>query len=201
MKKFSFYEYINPAIIAWRSLLAHKFRTSLTILGIVIGITTIIIILSIGQGLSNLILTQLGMWGSDTVFVEVRVPEASDVAGGIYQTSGYNIDTLKISEVEELANKKYFPDIDSVYGAQLGETFATFGGEELKVMIWSGGAAMYEVEDLDIAQGRFYTEEEENSLSKVIVIGPKVAEIFFKDEDPIGKMITFEKKKNGELWV
>lgn len=171
----------------------HKGRSMLTILGVVVGITTIIIILSIGEGLKNIILSQMGSFGSDTVFVEVSIPEVSEASKGIYMGSGLTIDTLKISEVEGLNDEKAHPEIKDVYAVQMGQSYIVHDSEEMKATIFATNPSFIDIDSSEVEYGRFFTEEEEESLSKVIVLGSEIAERLFPYEDPIGQYVKFDK--------
>jgi putative ABC transport system permease protein len=174
-------------LIAWKALVAHKARTLLTVLGVSIGISTIIIILSTGQGLRNIIMSQLAGFGSDTVFVEIKIPDTNDLSGGINMVQGVTIDTLKIEEMEELRNNPRFPEIKEAYGAQMGQDFAVYKGEEVRVTTFATNNSFIDIDSINIDKGRFFSDDEEKSMSKLAVIGSVVAEKLFRDEDPIDK--------------
>jgi len=184
---------IHPIKLAIKSLKMRKGRTALTILGVVIGITTIIIILSIGTGLKNIIMDQLGTFGSDTIFVEYKIPDMDDMSMGVYMGAGMAMDSIKIKEMEGLDDKSRYPDIDGVYGVQIGEEYAVYNGEEYKAMIWATNSSYIDIDETNIAFGRFFTDEEDRGLAKVAVIGPKVAKKLFGDDNPIGKRVRFSK--------
>lgn len=179
--------------MAWRALVAHKARTLLTVLGVSIGISTIIIILSTGQGLRNIILGQLSGFGSDTVFVEIKIPDTNDFSGGINMVQGVTIDTLKIEEMEELRNNPRYPEFNEIYGVQLSQDFAVYKGEEKRVATFATNSSFISIDDVKLSKGRFFNVDEEKSLKKLTVIGSDVAEKLFRDEDPLDKNIKIGK--------
>jgi len=183
----------NSTKLAIKALRAHKARTLLTVLGIVIGITTIIMILSTGQGLQNIILSQMGSFGSDTIFIEWKVPNASDTADGAYLGTGFIVDSLKIDEIHEFQNKDLYPDIAAVYGMQMGQSYVVRGGQEIGASVWATDASFIDVDNSKVEFGRFYSTEEDTSLKKVIVLGARVAEKLFGEEDPLGKYVKFDR--------
>ncbi|MDD4352091.1 MAG: ABC transporter permease [Candidatus Gracilibacteria bacterium] len=181
--------------LAVNNLKRQKTRTILTLLGIIIGISTIIVILSAGGGLKKIILSQLGTWGSDTVFVEITVPDTSDVSAAIYRSSGFTVTTLKTDEMEALKDKYRFPEIKNVYALQFGQALISYGSEEVTGNIIQTNPSFIEIDSSEVEYGRFFTEDEERGLKKVIVIGNGIAEKLFPGEDPVSKSIKFDNLK------
>lgn len=179
---------------ATRALKAHKARTFLSVLGVVIGISAVIVVMSAGEGLKSFILGQIDVFGSDTIEVEVKVPNvkhtSSENAGGM--VSGISITTFKNEDVEELRKIK---NIEAIYGGQIGQDLVSYQNTIKKVLLFAAEADYSKVDTGDVEIGRFYTEQEDKSLKQVAVLGSKVREKLFGDEDPIGKDIKIGKLK------
>ena len=180
--------------LAITGLVANKTRTSLSVLGIVIGVAAVIVIVSVGQGLRVLIVDQISVFGENMMSVSVKVPGSDYGASMQSMVEGTVITTLKYDDVEAVRDKKRFPYIKAVSGYSAGVEWATYQEKEKQVM-FIGSDAYYP--DIDgqakVAQGRYFTNEEERGMAKVVVIGSKVAEKFFGEGDPIGKQIKIKK--------
>ena len=95
--------------ISVESILTHKTRSALTVLGIVIGITSVIIIISLGQGAENLIANEITSLGADIIWIEPgQEPQGpTDFTGALLSN------TLKTKDIEALQNKSNVPDFIS----------------------------------------------------------------------------------------
>lgn len=179
---------------AIKALKAHKVRTFLSVLGVVIGISAVIVVMSAGEGLKSFILGQIEIFGSDTIEVEVKVPNtkhtSSENATGL--VSGITVTTFKNDEVEQLRKIK---NIDAIYGGQLGQDLVSYQNTIKKVLLFSAEADFSKVDTSSVEIGRFFTEQEDKSLKQVVVLGSKVREKLFDGEDPIGKNIKIGKLK------
>ncbi len=166
--------------------MAAKFRSFLTILGIIIGVASVIIIFAVGQSAQELILDQIRGVGSNLIGV---LPGASNENGPPAAAMGVVVTTLKYEDFLELKKSK------NVTGVLAGSAYVTGIGtvknddEELGVS-FSGVTSEYpEVESTSMQQGRFFSEEEETNLSRVVVLGVAAAKDLFGENNPIGKKI------------
>ncbi len=186
--------FLKTFSLALTGLKSNKTRTSLSVLGIVIGVAAVIVIVSVGQGLRVLIVDQISVFGENMMSVSVKVPGSDYGASMQSMVEGTVITTLKYDDVEAVRDKKRFPYVKAVSGYSAGVEWATYQEKEKQVM-FIGSDAYYP--DIDgqakVAQGRYFTNEEERGMAKVVVIGSKVAEKFFDEGDPIGKQIKIKK--------
>ncbi|MCK4525263.1 MAG: ABC transporter permease [Candidatus Andersenbacteria bacterium] len=186
--------FLKTFSLALTGLKSNKTRTSLSVLGIVIGVAAVIVIVSVGQGLRVLIVDQISVFGENMMSVSVKVPGSDYGASMQSMVEGTVITTLKYDDVEAVRDKKRFPYVKAVSGYSAGVEWATYQEKEKQVM-FIGSDAYYP--DIDgqakVAQGRYFTNEEERGMAKVVVIGSKVAEKFFGEGDPIGKQIKIKK--------
>jgi len=175
-------------------LKANRTRTALSMLGIVIGVAAVIVIVSVGQGLKVLIVDQINVFGENMMSVQVKVPGSDYGASMQSMAEGTVITTLKYDDVEAVRDKKRFPYIKAVSGYSAGTEWATYQEKEKQIMFIASDAYYPEIDgQAKVAQGRYFTNEEERGMAKVAVIGSGVAKKFFGEGETIGKQIRIKK--------
>ena len=178
---------------SYQSLVAKKARFVLTVLGVGIGIAVVIAIMSAGEGLNYMMNKQLEAYNPNSIWTEVKVPTtkhtSSDNAVG--QATGILITTMKDKDLKDIENLK---NISAAYGYLTGQEVASYEGENKTVLLLGQGYQMPEVEKFELTAGRLYTQDEEGSLSMVVVLGSKVKEDLFGQENPIDKKIKIKGK-------
>jgi putative ABC transport system permease protein len=171
--------------LAVQGLKTNKSRTILTMIGIVIGISTIVIVLSAGRGLESFIFKQIESFGGDTIEIEIKIPSTSDLEMVSAMVGGVEITTLKKADFEAV---KQLPNIDNYYAAILGQYKSVYKGSSANSLVFAVTASLPEVDlNTKIQEGRFFSEREENAQAKVVVLGPEVKEQLFGGENAIGK--------------
>jgi putative ABC transport system permease protein len=175
----------NLLKISWKAIVLNKMRTFLTMLGIIIGVASVIAMLAIGEGSKESIKTQISSMGSNMITIR----PGTDVRGGV-RLERSAMETLTLNDYKTIEKEtKLLTSVSpmvnsggqSIYGANNWPT-SVYGvaPDYLKIKIW------------DLAEGSNFTDKEVSSAAKVAVIGQTVAENLFKDgESPIGKMIRF----------
>lgn len=174
---------------AWGALFINKARSLLTILGIVIGVAAIILIVSIGKGAENLILGEIGGLGADTIVVRPgKQPTGpSDSVDTLFS------DSLKDRELDALKKESNVPGIAEVSPAVMVSGSVSYKGETYRPQIFGWSAeTMARMFDLRLESGMLFGEKEDRQKESVVVIGHKVAEELFGNEDPIGKAIKIK---------
>lgn len=178
---------------AIRGVKSNPSRTILTTLGIMIGIGTVILVLSAGEGFKSYINAQVDAFGSNSVIVQVSVPASTKA-----RSSGNNNDpnnpasnavpitTLKMKDVEDIKN---IPNVKNAYGASIGQQVVSYKNISKNVFIFGASAARFDIDKNVIEKGRSYTEQEDKSLSQVAILGNTLATDLFGDADPLGKLI------------
>ncbi len=171
--------------------MAHKLRTSLAVLGVTIGISSIIVVFSAGEGIKGIVLNQVESFGSDTIQIEIKVPSskkgmASEAQSAAALLQGAQVTTLKLEDLEDI---KEIPNIVDGYGVFMSQETATYYNEIHSTFIWSTNSSFINIDSTELAYGRFFTKAENNSLATVAVLGSKIKEKLFGDNDPIGKTI------------
>jgi len=183
--------YFKQAI---QGIKSNPSRTFLTTLGIMIGIGTVILVLSAGEGFKSYVNEQVEAYGSNTVFIEVSVPlstkQRSNANSGqtanSTATNAVTITTLKNKDVEDV---KKLPNIVNAYGAVFGQEVTTYKNVSKNALVLGADASRFDIDKGVIEVGRGYTYEENRSLAQVAILGSKVADDLFADEDPLGKKI------------
>ncbi len=184
-------KYFKQAI---RGVRLNPSRTILTTLGIMIGIGTVILVLSAGEGFKSYINSQIEINGSNVVFVEVSVPastkQRSNSSGNETANSSANnavpITTLKNRDVEDV---KALPNVLNAYGVSMGQQVVTYKSVSKNAFIFGASSSRFDVDQSVVEQGRGYTYQEDKSLAQVAVLGNKIAKDLFENEDPLGKLI------------
>jgi putative ABC transport system permease protein len=177
---------------------ANKARTSLTLLGLVIGIMTVIIVFAAGEGIRGLVLGQVESFGTDTVITEIKVPSTKtgsdgESESGSAQASGVQVTTLTLDDMDAV---EMLPNVEQGYGAVLSQEQASYGNELRRAFIMGTSAEYIEIDSgSTIASGRFFSESEDKSLATVAVIGKGMKEKLFGDNEAIGKTIKLRNER------
>ena len=179
----------DPIKISYKNLLAAKFRSFLTILGIIIGVASVIIIMAIGQSAQALILDQVTSIGSNLIGI---IPGASDEKGVPASVMGIKVTTLKYGDLEALRNGKNVPEIADAAGYVMGSAQATHEGTNLVVSFTGTTASYINVENSEVASGRFINKDEESNMARVAVIGKNIVRDLFSGQNPIGGQIRIK---------
>ncbi len=172
-------------------LSTHRSRAILTIVGIVIGITAIMMVMSLGSAATNLILAQIQGMGSRTVVVMPgREPRGFSDIGQIFT------DSLKLRDLEAIERQKTALGITRISPVVFGGESASFEGEGYRLTLFGVGPDMAEMVDLIPADGSFFTEEDVRSRADVAVIGAKVNEELFggRETQALGSRIKIKNK-------
>lgn len=177
--------------ISFSALKTNKTRSALTILGIVIGIASVIIMMSLGRGAQNLILGQIQTMGSNLIYIE---PGSFDPKGGvdIMQSSleEMTIKTLKIKDAESI---KKHPFVEIVSPNVYGTARVVYQNQDEKITFMGVTPEAYIIDDWWAIKGRTIDEQDVKESAKVATLGYKIAQDLFGSENPIGKTIRIKK--------
>ena len=177
---------------AVEGLSANKPRSGLTVLGIVIGITSIILMMSIGEGAQNLILNEISGLGAETIVVRPgKEPSGpSDFGDTLFS------DSLKERDLEALRRKANVPDLVTAMPALIVPGSVSFEGETYRPTIF-GGSAEFMAQTFNVFpdRGVIFTEEDIRARASVAVIGSKVKEELFGESDAVGEFIKIKDRK------
>lgn len=170
-----------------KGLKVNKSRSTLTILGIVIGVAAIIVIMSLGQGAQNLILSQLQSIGSNVIaVVPGREPSGpTDIIATF-------TDSLKERDLESLSNKSNVPHAVSIMPVVFGSQTAAYGNETYSPTILGVTENFANLYDIYPGEGRIFTQDEVKSYADVVVIGYEIKQELFGASDAVGQKIKIK---------
>ncbi|MBI5798843.1 MAG: ABC transporter permease [Candidatus Yonathbacteria bacterium] len=172
---------------AYRGLEQNRARSLLTILGIVIGVTAIILVMSIGQGAQDLILDQVKGMGTRTIIVGGgREPSGPSDAGQIFN------DSLKKRDLDFLERRENTPSVKYVMPLVFGASGASYQSDTFNLTIFGASPLMEKIFDMPLKSGSFFTEEDIRARAKYVVIGNKVKNELFGADEAIGKVIKMK---------
>lgn len=173
----------------------------MTLFGIVIGITSVIVIMSSGQGVKSFILDLIGTFGNDVIQVEVKVPATGKTSSqnAMGQAMGIQITTLKQEDADVIAK---LPNVEALYTANYTQEIATYQSVKKRTLLFGASAGVLQADPgVKMAEGNFFTEADDRSLAQVVVIGPDIEETFFGDSGAVGKEIKISNKNYKVIGV
>ncbi len=178
--------------MAVQALRTHKGRSLLTVLGIVIGIMSIMIVMSVGSSATELILGEIQSFGPENVFINPGKPSE----GGLLSSgaSSLLLKSLTEKDVEDLKKKENVPDAIVVNPSVNASINMSYLSETKTASVIGSGEESFEIYNLSPAKGRFFTKEEVEDRAAVAVIGKNVAEDLFGNQDPIGEKVKMKNK-------
>jgi len=168
--------------MAVNSLKINKMRSALTSLGIIIGVSAVIIMLGIGNGASKKVQANMESMGSNILTVR----SASARAGGVRQGFGSR-PTITMKDAEEI--KKSAENIDSVAVASSESKQLMYGNQNWASTVYGISESYLYIKNYEIADGRSFTREDSRNYAKVAIIGSTVANELFGDLDPVGRVM------------
>ncbi len=176
-----------------RNLRSNPLRSFLTMLGLIIGIGSVVLIVSLGAGAQALIISQIKGLGSNLVGV---LPGASDENGPPASVFGIQVKTLTNDDVRALLNDSRTRHLVEASGYAQGRAKMVSGNQELEGGTFMGVQASYpRVENVTVSMGRFFTAEEDSGLARVAVVGSQMRNELWGGDDPVGK--TFKIKRES----
>lgn len=172
---------------ATRSLAHGKMRSILTMLGIVIGIASVIILMSIGRSAQNLILGQVQSVGSNLIIVIPGAPNNGKFSSPA-ASQGIVVTSLQQRDVDTLSKE---PSIDYVIPEVRGQAEVVYGNNNATIGYTGSTADFFQVSNLtDLSEGQLFSKSDVDSGDHVVVIGPTLAQTLFGSSvDPVGKTI------------
>ena len=171
--------------IALRALNNNKLRAFLTMLGIIIGVASVITMLAIGQGSKKSIQAQISEMGSNMIMIH----PGADMRGGVRQDPSA-MQTLKLTDYEALRNETNFLAAVSPNVSSSGQLIA--GNNNYPSSVSGVGTDYLEIRQLSVENGEMFTETDIQTSAKVCVIGKTIQDNLFPGgEDPVGRIIRF----------
>jgi putative ABC transport system permease protein len=177
--------FLNLLKIAWKAILLNKTRAMLTMLGIIIGVASVIAMLAIGEGSKESIKKNISSMGANLITVR---PGAGMMGGVRSDPSG--MQTLTLADYNSL--KKQVKQIKNISPLVNGSGQSIAGSNNWPTSIYGASPEYLKIRDWGVEEGSMFTEDDVEAYAKVAVIGKTVQENLFPNENPIGKMIRFK---------
>jgi putative ABC transport system permease protein len=166
--------------LAWQSITANKLRSSLTVLGIIIGIGAVIALLAIGYGAKQETDKQIQSLGTNVIFIRTGSASSAHVSLGVG-----TMNTLTLEDANAI--RKICPAVDNVVPGLQGALQVQYGNFNTNTVVCGVTSEYPFVRNFHPGRGRFFNEMDEDRNARVVLLGQTVAETLFGDQDPIGK--------------
>ena len=177
----------NLIKIAVRALANNKLRGFLTMLGIIIGVASVITMLAMGQDSKGSIQAQISEMGSNMIMIH----PGADVRGGVRQDASA-METLKLQDYEDIVDETRFVSAVSPSVNSSGQ--AIYGANNAPTTVYGISPDYLEIRRYKVEDGDMFTEQDIQTAAKVCVVGKTVVDNLFPDgSNPVGKVIRFQK--------
>lgn len=177
----------NLIKIALRALANNKLRGFLTMLGIIIGVASVITMLAIGQGSKRSIQAQISEMGSNMIMIH----PGADVRGGVRQGASA-METLKLEDYQNIVDETRYVSAVSPSVNSSGQ--AIYGANNAPTTVYGISPDYLEIRRYKVGDGDMFTEQDIQTAAKVCVVGKTVVDnLFTGGENPVGKVIRFQK--------
>ena len=175
--------------VALSGLAANKLRTALTMLGLMIGVGSVIVLVAVGTGSSAAVQAQIDALGANTLTVT-----AAPTLGGFFARGASVGATLTLADAQALENHFEAPDIKAVAPVVADSSVTlTYGTSTFSPTTFVGTTPSYaSARDYKIAYGKWFTTQQVNDRADVLVLGPQVAQELFGTADPVGDNVEID---------
>ena len=192
--------YLHSLNIAVEAVIANRFRSMLTALGIIFGVAAVISMMAIGNGAKKEILDQIKLVGVNNIVI-TPILEKGGSSGGDSDEEGEGQKMQKkyspgLTLEDAKSFKEIIPTITRVSPEVSFDSYVLNGGKSSSAKLIGVTNDFFKVYNLTLFAGQFFQEEQMISGSPVCIIGPSVKSRFFSQEDPLGKTI-----KCGGIWL
>ncbi len=172
-------ELVDAVHAAWRVMWINRFRTALTLLGIVIGVASVVVMLAVGEGSKRQVMAEMGAFGSNIIYLSGMSPRPRAPLG-----------IVTLNDVAALSTLPQVKMIMPINGAEIG---VRYGNVDHTMYTGGNGIDFSAIFNWPVVQGSFFTQADENAAAAVAVIGKKVRDKVLNDvPDPIGQYILLE---------
>ncbi|NMX64905.1 MacB family efflux pump subunit [Pseudomonas sp. WS 5059] len=172
-------ELVDAVQAAWRVMWINRFRTALTLLGIIIGVASVVVMLAVGEGSKRQVMAQMGAFGSNILYVSGSAPNPRTPPG-----------IITMNDVAAMAALPQVKRIMPVNGAEAG---VRFGNVDHMAYVGGNDTNFPTIFNWPVVEGSYFTEADERAAATVAVIGKRVRDKLFKDlPSPIGQYILIE---------
>ncbi|MEE4222462.1 MacB family efflux pump subunit [Pseudomonas viridiflava] len=172
-------ELLDAVQAAWRVMWINRFRTALTLLGIVIGVASVVVMLAVGEGSKRQVMAQMSSFGSNIIYLNGKAPSPRAQKGVI--------------TLEEVAALGDLPEVRMIMPVNGGQAGVRFGNVDHSSYVGGNDTHFPAIFNWPVVEGSYFTEADEQSAAAVAVIGHKVRQKLFGERiDPIGQYILIE---------
>ncbi|MBN1188683.1 MAG: ABC transporter permease [Dehalococcoidales bacterium] len=171
-----------PLSTAWTAVITHKLRSFLTILGVVIGVAAVIILMSVGRGTEQQILSSLSSLGANMITIRPGSTSQGGVRGGFGSAS-----TLTLEDARAIAMD--VTNINGVAPTSMTGMQVIAGNQNMSVMITGITPSYQDINEVMLSSGDYITVDAYERASKVALIGQAVSQTLFLENDPVGEKI------------
>ncbi|MCU1779251.1 MacB family efflux pump subunit [Pseudomonas sp. 14P_5.3_Bac1] len=172
-------ELVDAVQAAWRVMWINRFRTALTLLGIIIGVASVVVMLAVGEGSKRQVMAQMGAFGSNIIYLSGSSPNPRTPLG-----------IVTLNDVAALAALPQVKRIMPVNGSDAG---VRFGNLDYLAYVGGNDVNFPEIFNWPVVEGSYFTEADERAGATVAVIGHRIREKLFKNvATPIGQYILIE---------
>lgn len=181
----SFYydQFMEAFKMSMHAIVAHKMRSLLTMLGIIIGIASVVSVVALGNGSQQKILANINSMGTNTISI---FP-----GKGFGDRRSARIKTLTIDDALTIGKQSY---VDSATPQTSSNGTLTYQNTDLTATLYGVGEQYFDVRGLTLAQGRLFDVADVKSDEQVVVIDKNTQKKLFGDVDPLGKVVLFKKR-------
>ncbi|WP_116950030.1 ABC transporter permease [Jiangella endophytica] len=169
----------------WEAVRTHRLRSLLTVVGILIGIASVILTIGFGQGAQAEVRAQISALGSNLLIV---TPGSTTDASGLRGGSG-SATTLTMDDAEVLASEVVAPDVAAVAPVSGGPQSLTSGGTNWTATVNGTTPSWLDVRNRSLSSGRFLTHQDLENEAAVMVLGPDTASELFGPLDAVGQTV------------
>ncbi|SDH17678.1 macrolide transport system ATP-binding/permease protein [Pseudomonas flavescens] len=161
---------------AWRVLLIHRFRTALTLLGIVIGVASVIVMLAVGEGAKQKVVAEMGVMGANMMYVSSDVPRTGGPTG-----------VLTADDFDAIGQLR---EVSRVMPILRDPALIRHGQQAVQSEVLGVGEHLPQIHRWPVARGRFFSAAENHEIAAVAVLGHQVYQSLFPEgDDPLGAII------------
>ncbi|WLG99427.1 MacB family efflux pump subunit [Pseudomonas beijingensis] len=172
-------ELVDAVQAAWRVMWINRFRTALTLLGIIIGVASVVVMLAVGEGSKRQVMAQMGAFGSNIIYLNGSAPSPRAAKG--------------IIRDDDLAALAALPEVQRIMPVNGAEASVRFGNLDHTSYVGGNDTNFPTIFNWPVAEGSYFTDADERGAAAVAVIGYKVRQKLLKDvADPIGRYILIE---------
>ena len=177
---------IETVRVALAGLAANKLRSGLTILGLMIGVGSVIVLIAVGTGSSTAVENQIDQLGSNVLLVS-----GAPTLGGLFRRQASASTGLTLADANALVNPYQAPDVESSSPVVTANGVTLTSGETTySPTSFVGTTTSYQAaRSYTMAEGSWFTSAQENDHSRVLVVGPTVVSELFNGSDPVGQTI------------